>query len=212
MNGDEVAEALRHLLAFDLQEAVVHPDVGHPRGIERAAGLRDLVLVMRKDEIDSAAVDVEGVLARVVAGDPRRTARAASPSTSPSIRYASRGAPAPRCRLGSASPARSASTASTGRSPSGRACKARRRRARRPASRRANGWRARRSAARPEARPSRKAKTARDPRRHRRRRGRRAARSSRASHRYIEWRAARGSAAARRAPLRPREIAARSLR
>jgi hypothetical protein len=37
VNGDEVAEALRHLLAFDLQKAVVHPYVGHPRGAEGAA-------------------------------------------------------------------------------------------------------------------------------------------------------------------------------
>ena len=29
-DGDEVAERLRHLVAFDLQEAVVHPGIRHP--------------------------------------------------------------------------------------------------------------------------------------------------------------------------------------
>src|SRR5262249_30647455 len=56
---DEVAERLRHLLALDLQEAIVHPDARHLRAVECAAGLRDLVLVMRKHEIDTAAMDVE---------------------------------------------------------------------------------------------------------------------------------------------------------
>src|ERR1700730_11063492 len=58
-NGDEVAEALRHLLAFDLQEAVVHPEIRHQAGMEGATRLRDLVLVVRKSEINAAAVDVE---------------------------------------------------------------------------------------------------------------------------------------------------------
>ena len=38
--------------------------------IEGAAGLRDLVLVMRKDEVDPAAVNVEHIAARVVASRP----------------------------------------------------------------------------------------------------------------------------------------------
>ena len=59
MDGDEVAERLAHLLAFHLQEAVVHPYVGHHRRAVRTAALRDLVLVMREDEVDAAAVDVE---------------------------------------------------------------------------------------------------------------------------------------------------------
>ena len=61
VNGHEIAERLRHLLAFDLQEAVVHPEIRHRRGVEGAARLRDLVLVMREHEIDAAAVDVEGL-------------------------------------------------------------------------------------------------------------------------------------------------------
>jgi hypothetical protein len=59
VDGDEVAERLRHLVALDLQEAVVEPVVGHHLGAEAAARLRHLVLVVRKDEIDAAAVDVE---------------------------------------------------------------------------------------------------------------------------------------------------------
>ena len=50
----------RHLLALDLQEAVVHPVSRHQLGVPmRAARLGDLVLVVREDEVDAAAVDVE---------------------------------------------------------------------------------------------------------------------------------------------------------
>src|SRR5689334_8484236 len=59
-NGNEIAERLRHLVALDLQKTVVHPDVRHARGMEGASGLRKLVLVVRKHEIDTAAMDVEG--------------------------------------------------------------------------------------------------------------------------------------------------------
>src|SRR5215470_1509911 len=59
VDRDEVAEALAHLLAFDLQEAIVHPEIRHHRGMERAARLRDLVLVMRKYKVDAAAMDIE---------------------------------------------------------------------------------------------------------------------------------------------------------
>ncbi len=73
----EISERLRHLLAFDLQEAVVHPVIRHHRRVEGAARLGDFVFVVRKHEIDAAAVDVEG-LAEIF------------PRTSPSIRCASR--------------------------------------------------------------------------------------------------------------------------
>src|SRR5580704_17291703 len=39
MDGDEIAEALRHFLAFDLKEAIVHPHIGHALRVEGAAGL-----------------------------------------------------------------------------------------------------------------------------------------------------------------------------
>src|SRR5215831_17742096 len=61
VDSDEVAEALRHLLPLDLKEAVMHPDLRHDFGVMGAAGLRDLVLMMREDEVDAAAVDVEHV-------------------------------------------------------------------------------------------------------------------------------------------------------
>ena len=60
MNCNEISKALAHLLAFHLQEAVVHPVIRHHAGVEGAARLRDLVLVMREHKIDAAAVDVEG--------------------------------------------------------------------------------------------------------------------------------------------------------
>jgi hypothetical protein len=58
-DGEEVAERFRHLLAFDLQEAVVHPHIRHhPRAV-RAGRLGDLVFVVREHQIDAAAVNVE---------------------------------------------------------------------------------------------------------------------------------------------------------
>src|SRR3546814_8948806 len=55
----EVAERLRHLLAVHHYVAVVHPQARHLRGAVGAAALRDLVLVVREDEIEATAVDVE---------------------------------------------------------------------------------------------------------------------------------------------------------
>ena len=155
---DEIPERLRHLLALDLQEAVVQPVVGHRRRAVGAARLGDLVLVVREDEVDAAAVDVE------------RPCAEAARRPSPSTRCASRDARAPQRR--SARPARRASTASTARSPSGRACRARPRRGRRRSSRRACGWRAGRS------RASTARGRGRGPRRHRHGRARPAARSA----------------------------------
>src|SRR5690349_928992 len=67
---DEVAERLRHLLAFDLKKAVVHPVIRHDWRMKGATRLRDFVLVMRKDEIDAAAMDVE-YLAEMLPGHRR---------------------------------------------------------------------------------------------------------------------------------------------
>src|ERR1700687_5189814 len=58
-DGDKIAFGLRHLVAFDLQEAVVHPDVRHASFVKGAAALRQFVLVMRKHQIDAAAMNVE---------------------------------------------------------------------------------------------------------------------------------------------------------
>src|SRR5882672_3967331 len=59
VDGEEVAERLRHLLGADLYEAVMHPDAGERRAVMGAAALRDLVLVVREDEVLAAAMDVE---------------------------------------------------------------------------------------------------------------------------------------------------------
>ena len=58
-DGEEVAERLRHLLAFDLQHLVVQPDAGEVAVGVGAGGLGDLVLVVGELEVDAAAVDVE---------------------------------------------------------------------------------------------------------------------------------------------------------
>ena len=78
-NGDEVAERLRHFLPFDLQETVVHPGLRHDGRMECAARLGDLVLMMRKHEIDAAAMDVEG-LAEVLPGHGRAFDMPAGPT------------------------------------------------------------------------------------------------------------------------------------
>ena len=58
VESDEVAERFRHLFTADDNIAIVHPVLG--KALAGAAGrLRDLVLVMRKDEVNAAAVDVE---------------------------------------------------------------------------------------------------------------------------------------------------------
>ena len=54
---DDVAERLRHLLAGEPQHPVVHPE---PRElVPERARLRDLVLVVREDQVEPAAVDLE---------------------------------------------------------------------------------------------------------------------------------------------------------
>ena len=58
-DGDKIAFGFRHLVAFDLQEAVVHPDIGHAVAVKRAGTLRKFVLVVRKHQIDAAAMNVE---------------------------------------------------------------------------------------------------------------------------------------------------------
>ena len=177
MDRHEIAEGLGHLLALDLQEAVVHPVVGHHRRAVGAAALRDLVLVVGEDEVDAAAVDVEHLAQRLLrhrrALDvPARAAR----------------------RLDAAGDGHDGSPGFDGfhstksMAPS---CRAPRRRARRPPSRRASGWRAGRS---PASRPRR---TARGPRRRRRARWRTSASISRTMSRFSARGCARSRAARR---------------
>ncbi|MNK64870.1 hypothetical protein D3C87_841540 [compost metagenome] len=55
----EVTLGLRHLAAFHLHEAVMHPHIGHDMRAVGAARLRDFVLMMREDEVEPAAVNIE---------------------------------------------------------------------------------------------------------------------------------------------------------
>ena len=61
VDRDEIAGRFRHLLAFDLQEAVVHPVIRHHGRTVGAARLCDLVFVVREDQIEAAAMDVEDI-------------------------------------------------------------------------------------------------------------------------------------------------------
>ena len=126
-DGDEVAEALRHLLAFDLQEAVVHPDIRHAIAAEARSA------IARSRSRDA------GTRGRC----RRHGCRTVSPRCFHAIAEHSMCQPG---RPGAAMPARRRparlarpSTASTARSPSRRACRARHRRGRRRSSRRASG-------------------------------------------------------------------------
>ena len=67
--GKEVAQGFGHLLVVDVDIAVVHPVVCKGLAVGSLA-LCDLVLVVREDQILTAAVEVEG-LAQVVAGHGR---------------------------------------------------------------------------------------------------------------------------------------------
>src|SRR4029077_15161872 len=60
LDGERVAERLRHLLGGQVPEAVVRP-LAHEGPPGRGLRLRDLVLVVREDEILAAAVHVEGL-------------------------------------------------------------------------------------------------------------------------------------------------------
>ena len=55
-----IAQGLRHLLSLDDQEFGVKPVV-HERLPRRSLALGDLVLMMGKDQVGAAAVDVEGL-------------------------------------------------------------------------------------------------------------------------------------------------------
>jgi hypothetical protein len=59
-DGDGVAQRLRHLLGAHVDEAVVDP-VAREGAAGHRLGLRDLALVVRKDQILPPAVDVEGL-------------------------------------------------------------------------------------------------------------------------------------------------------
>ena len=193
----EIACRFRHLVAFDLQEAVVHPVVRHHGRAVRAARLRDFVFMVREDQVETAAMDVEDI-AEIGGG------------SWPSIRYASPDGP---CPTGFPSPAHRRTIASTARSRPGVSCGHRPRRARRPVARRACGPTARRSPA------SMRYRTELRRRLHRHGRARSVAGSAspcRPCHRRAaarnRSRAARMSAAGNRAPPRRHETGWRSSR
>src|SRR6266446_10318 len=58
-DGPEVPQRLAHLLGVDVDESVVQPEAGQLLPAGRLA-LRDLVLVVGKDEILASSVHVEG--------------------------------------------------------------------------------------------------------------------------------------------------------
>src|SRR5271168_3589648 len=62
--------------------AVMNPDIGHDVAAEGAAALRDFILVMREDEVDAAAVDIEG-FAQMLPAHRRAFEMPAGPATAP---------------------------------------------------------------------------------------------------------------------------------
>ena len=63
--GPEVAQALAHLLAIHIDEAVVHPVSDHRLGFGATLGLEYLGLVMGEPQVMATAMDVE-LLAEVI--------------------------------------------------------------------------------------------------------------------------------------------------
>src|SRR6266853_3424383 len=62
VHSDEIAERFRHLLARRRgEEAVMQPVARERRAAMGADALGDLVLVVREDEVEPAALDVEGL-------------------------------------------------------------------------------------------------------------------------------------------------------
>src|SRR5687768_876663 len=62
--GEDVAQRLRHLLLIDVEVLAVEP-VADERLSGRTLALRDLVLVVREDQVDCAGVNVEGLAEEV---------------------------------------------------------------------------------------------------------------------------------------------------
>src|SRR3546814_19428275 len=60
-SSDLIADRLRHLLAVDVEKAVVQPVARENLAAMRAGRLRDLVLVVRKDQVVTAAVNIDGL-------------------------------------------------------------------------------------------------------------------------------------------------------
>ena len=67
VEGREVVQRLRHLLAADLDESVVHPVLGEAP-TERD-GLRPLVLVVGEGQVQTTAVQIEPVAQQVETHD-----------------------------------------------------------------------------------------------------------------------------------------------
>ncbi len=136
---EDVAERLRHLLFVDQQVLDVHPEAGE-LFVRRPFALRDFVLMMREDEIDAAAVDVDRRLAQQPQGHRRALQMPSRPAAAESE------VPARLIDL-PAGPPRWASSPSTTRSRARCPCRScPSRRGRRPSDRRGRAGRAGRTA------------------------------------------------------------------
>src|SRR3546814_14363473 len=61
MHQQHIADRLRHLLAVDVEKAVVQPVARENLAAMRAGRLRDLVLVVRKDQVVPAPVPIDAL-------------------------------------------------------------------------------------------------------------------------------------------------------
>ena len=80
--GPEVAQALAHLLAIHIDEAVVHPVSDHRLGFGATLGLEYLGLVMGEPQVMATAMDVE-LLAEVIEGHRRALDVPSRPAIAP---------------------------------------------------------------------------------------------------------------------------------
>src|SRR4029079_19175815 len=86
--GGDVAEALRHLGAADVEELAVQPVAGKEIMAGVRAALGDLILVMGKDEIYSSGVDIQHVGVPMPVQEPEGHGRALEmPAGPPSAKW-----------------------------------------------------------------------------------------------------------------------------
>ena len=65
-HGEEVAQGFGHFLTLDLQHFVVHPDLCKTALGMRTAALRDLILMMRKQQIIAAAMNIKTMAKKLI--------------------------------------------------------------------------------------------------------------------------------------------------
>ena len=65
-HSEKIAQRLGHFLAFDLQHFIMHPNLRKTALRMGTAALRNLILMMRKQQIIAAAMNIETMAKKLV--------------------------------------------------------------------------------------------------------------------------------------------------